>query len=398
MKIINREKYLNQLISIVGTPDIKVITGIRRCGKSELLLAFKRYLENDDNNNVIHINMNFEQNEHLTDRKVFSSYVRSLIKEGKKNILMVDEVQNIINFEKTFNSLHDERIFDIYLTGSNAFLLSSDLATLFTGRVYEIEVYPFSFKEYCEYFEEKDYQSAFSDYFEIGGFAGSYNYKSAIEKNNYLRKEVIETIIQKDITKKYNIRSKSIFKSLVDYLIDNISNLTNSKKISDFLTRNNNQITNKTIENYINYLTLAFVFYKCQRYDVKGKKYLCTNNKYYLVDTSLKSALLGSKSLDYGKRLENIVYIELLRRGYEVYVGKIYEKEVDFVVLKPNDRTYIQVCYDLENLETRKREVNSLLSIKDSYEKIIIARTKQPMAHIDGIKVYDIADWLMNEY
>ena len=285
------------------------------------------------------------------------------------------------------------------MTGSNAFLLSSDLATLFTGRTFTIEVFPFSFQEFLVYFDRDDTDQAFNDYLRIGGFAGSYLYHQIEQKYDYIQKDVYETIVTRDIVQKYKIRNKGLFENLTNYLIDNISNLTSSRNITNYLISNYDKVSHNTIINYIKYLCHAFVFYRVKRFDIKGKKYLATEQKYYLVDHSIKYATLGIKNQDLGSTLENIVYIELLRRGYEVYVGKLYKKEIDFVALKRNEQIYIQVSTFLEDENTIDREVTPLLKIKDAYPKIIIARTHQEMYTIQGIKVIDIADWLTsNKY
>lgn len=395
MKLIKREQYLNKLINVLGTPDIKVITGIRRSGKSKLLELFKKYIiENIENSNIIHINYNLPKYEDLKEYKKLINYVEDNYKENMKNFLFIDEVQMCEGFEKAINGFHAEEKFDIYITGSNAFLMSSDLATLFTGRTFEIEVYPFSFKEYQEYYKYQDIQEAFDKYVFEGGMSGSYLYKTQEEKYQYIR-EVFNTLIVRDIKQKYKIRNADIIQNLADYLMDNISNLTSPNNIANVLNSNNVSITDKTINNYIEYLCYAFAFYKVKRYDIKGKKYLSTQNKYYLADHSFRYALLGTSNMDYGRIYENIVAIELLRRGYEIYIGTLYQKEIDFVAKKQGKQIYIQVSDDISNETTFKREVNSLLKIQDAYPKVIIARTKHENYQYEGIEIMDIAKWLM---
>lgn len=296
-------------------------------------------------------------------------------------------------FEKAINGLHAEEKYDIYITGSNAFLLSSDLATLFTGRTFEIEVYPFSFKEYLEYYNYADIQNAFDNYTKEGGMSGSYVYKTQEEKYQYIS-EVFNTLIVRDIKQKYNIKNIDVLNNLNNYLIDNISNLTSSNNITNFLNSNKVNITDKTIKNYIDYLCNAFAFYKVKRYDIKGKKYLSTQDKYYLADHSFKYAILGTNNMDFGRTYENIVAIELLRRGYELYVGTMYQKEVDFVAKKRNENLYIQVSDNISDDITLKREATPLLQIRDAYPKIIIARTRHESYQYEGIQIYDIANWL----
>lgn len=394
MRIIKREAYLNKLIDVIGTPDIKVITGIRRSGKSKLLEEFKKYIEQTDKkSNIIHINYNLPKFEKVKTYDALVNYVESNFKKGMNNYLLVDEIQMCEDFEKAVNGFHAEEKYDIYITGSNAFLMSSDLATLFTGRTFKIEVYPFSFKEYLEYYRYKDIQEAFDNYVKEGGMAGSYLYKTMEDKYQYI-KDVFNTLVIRDIKQKYKIRNTDVIQNLTDYLMDNVSNLISAKNITRVLNTNNVSITDKTINNYIEYLCNAFAFYKIKRFDIKGKKYLTTQNKYYLADTSFRYAILGTKNMDYGRVYENIVAIELLRRGYEVYVGKLYQKEVDFVAKKQGKQLYIQVSDDISNEKTFKRETDTLLKIQDAHPKMIIARTKHETYQYEGIEIIDIANWL----
>ncbi|MCC7570124.1 ATP-binding protein, partial [Candidatus Micrarchaeota archaeon] len=329
MKIIDRPKYLSTLINVMDTPDIKVITGIRRCGKSQLLLALIDYIKKKNSSaNIIYINLQQLEFESLLEYHQLHEYVLSHYDRSVNNYLFVDEVQLCDGFEKAINSLHSQNILDIYITGSNAFLLSSDLATLFTGRTYTVEVFPFSFMEFLDYFDYKGIDEDFEEYVMTGGFAGSYLYKTVEEKYDYIKKDVYETIVTRDLVQKYKIRNKEVLNGLVAYMIDNISNLMSSNNVTHYLRENNYSITHKTIGNYINYLCNAFVFYRAKRYDLRGKKYLATENKFYLCDHSIKYAVLGTRNIDYGRMYENIVYIELLRRGYDVYIGKLYKKEI----------------------------------------------------------------------
>lgn len=395
MKLIKRN-YLNTLINVMGTPDIKVITGVRRSGKSKLLEVFKEYIKNNvENYNIIDINYNSLDFENIKEYHKLNNFVKERYVKGMKNFLLIDEVQMCEGFEKTINSLHTEEKYDIYITGSNAFLLSSDLATLFTGRTFEIEVYPFSFKEYIEYFKYEDIDEAFKKYVLEGGMSGSYLYNSIDKKYDYLN-NVYNTLIVRDIFERNNIKDPKLMSSLNDFLMDNISNRTSLRNISNSLnsSESNFETNHKTIGNYILYLCESFAFYKICRYDIKGKKYLNSDEKYYLSDHAFKYARLGTKNMDYGRTYENIVAIELLRRGYEVYTGVLYNKEVDFVVTKQNEKIYIQVSDNLDNEETLKRETEPLLQIKDAYPKVIIARTKHDDYQYEGIQIYDIANWL----
>lgn len=393
MKLIKRN-YLQELIEVMGTPDIKVITGVRRSGKSKLLEMFKKYInENVENANIININFNLVKFDNLREYHALNDYIQKNYIEAKRNFVLIDEVQMCDGFERTINSLHAEERYDIYITGSNAFLLSSDLATLFTGRTYEIEIYPFSFKEYLEYFKYKDIDEAFKNYVMEGGMSGSYVYTEYNQKYNYIN-DVYNALIVRDIQQKYNIQNIGLMDSLTEFMMDNISNLTSYRNIANKLNENNLNTNDKTIASYMKYLCDAFAFYKIRRYDIQGKKYLSTIDKYYLVDHTFKYARLGTKNINYGRVYENIVAIELLRRGYEVYVGTLYNKEIDFVAMKRNEKIYIQVSDNIDNDDTLKREVESLLQIKDAYPKVIIARTKHDDYQYEGIQIYDIANWL----
>ena len=313
MKLIERN-YLKELIDIMGTPDIKVITGVRRSGKSKLLEMFEKYINNNvDNANIISINYNKLKFDNLREYIALNNYVEENYVEGKKNFLLIDEVQMCDGFERTINSLHAEEKYDIYITGSNAFLLSSDLATLFTGRTYEIQVYPFSFKEYLKYFKYENIQDAFDKYVFEGGMSGSYVYDDNEKKYNYIN-EIYNALIIRDIQQKYKIQNTALMDSLTDFMMDNISNLTSYRSVANKLNENKVDTNDKTVGNYIKYLCDAFAFYKVRRYDIQGKQYLSSIDKYYLVDQTFKYAKLGTKNINYGRVYENIVAIELLRR------------------------------------------------------------------------------------
>lgn len=396
MKLIERKQYLNKLINVIGTPDIKVITGVRRSGKSKLLEAFKKYIiDQYPDANIIHINFNLAKYEELMDRHKLNSYIEDLYDEDKNNFVMIDEIQMCPDFELTINSLHASELYDIYITGSNAFLLSSDLATLFTGRTFEIKVFPFSFSEYLQYHNESDVYAAFDRYIYDGGMSGSYLYKDRESRYDYIE-DVFNTLILRDIRQKYKIRNTVLMDRIVEFLMDNVSNLTTSRNIADTLTSNKDKINHKTVSSYLEYLCNAFAFYKFSRYDIRGKKYLSANHKYYLSDHSFRYAKLGTKNMDFGRILENIVAIELLRRGYEVYVGVLYKKEIDFVAIKRNEKLYIQVSDNISEETTLEREVSPLLQIKDAYPKMLIARTRHDEYQYEGIRIVDIANWLAN--
>ena len=396
MKIIPRDKYLQRIIELNGTPDIKIITGIRRSGKSKLMQAYIEYLKSHvDNCNIIYIDYMDLAFEEIKEYHALHAYVEAQYQANKTNYLFVDEVQMCPQFELAINSLYAKEKYDIYLTGSNAFLLSADLATLFTGRYIEIHVFPFSFSEYCRYYEEtKDIDQLFEDYTIKGGLAGSYAYKTEKDRINYI-KEVYETIVTRDLVQKYALPDTLVLQRLSEFLMDNVSNLTSPNKVSQLLTANNTQTNHVTIGKYIKYLCNAFVFYDVKRYDIRGRKYLESSEKFYLCDTGIRYAILGSRNMDYGRMYENMVCIELLRRGYDVYVGKLYQKEIDFVVQKGDEKIYIQVSDNIAAPDTFERECRPLLQIRDAYPKMILARTRHPKYSYEGIDIYDIADWLL---
>ncbi|MCQ2748777.1 MAG: ATP-binding protein [Clostridia bacterium] len=399
MKTIYREKYMDKIIRVMGTRDIKVLTGIRRSGKSKLLEAFRDYIEsNIEDNNIIYINYALAKYEDLMEYHKLIDYVESKYLPAAKNFLLIDEVQMCDGFEKAINNFHAEEKYDIYITGSNAFLLSSDLATLFTGRTFSIEVYPFSFLEYQKYYNNafSNIDDAFDKYFYDGGLSGSYDYDSRTEKYKYLN-DIVNTSIIRDIKTKYKVRSVKTLENITDFLMQTISNQISPNKITNKLVSSGDSITNKTTSKYIDYLCNAFLFYRINRYDVKGKKILESLNKYYLCDHAFKYAKLGTVNMDVGYTYENIVAIELLRRGYELYTGNLYNGEIDFVAKKRDETLYIQVSDDIKDEKTYEREIKPLLQIKEGYKKIIIARTKQDTYISQGIEIYDIARWLCDD-
>lgn len=398
MKYLIRQNYLDKIIRLQNTPDIKVITGMRRSGKSILLKEFMDYIiKNNSNANIVFINFQDIEFEELLEYHNLHKYALDNFKEGMYNLLIIDEVQLCKKFELAINSLHSKNIFDIYITGSNAFLLSSDLATLFTGRTMSIEVFPFSFKEYLDYYNSNDdIDLMFNAYLKEGGMPGSLVYEDIVNKYNYLS-DVFNTVLLRDLINKYKIRNQNEIKKLSEYMMDNIGNILSPNNICNCLNNDKVNITRKTISKYLNYFENSFMFYKAKRYDIVGKKYLSNSDKYYLSDVGFRYAINGTRNLDYGRCLENIVYLELLRRSYEVYVGKLYTKEIDFVAIKQNEKIYIQVSEFIDNEKTFEREYAPLLSIKDAYPKMIIARTKIDTYDYNGILIFDIARWLLKK-
>ena len=395
MKIIERKDYLDRLIRLKNTPDIKIITGVRRSGKSELVRAYMEWIRTNEDTNIIYVDFADLKFDDLKTYKELYNFCEGQYIDGKTNVIIVDEVQMCEKFELAINSLYNSRKYDIYITGSNAFLLSSDLSTLFTGRFIEIPVYPFSFSEYCEYYGyDSNTANVLDSYVMNGGLAGAYVYSEKEDQASYI-KDVYTTIIKRDLVDKYGIKEEALLDSLTDYMMDNISNLTSASKISNIFKQNKVETNHITIGNYMKYLCSAFMFYKVKRYDIRGKKYLETSDKYFLSDLGFRYAMLGTRNMDYGRAYENIVALELLRRGYEIYVGKLYQKEIDFVAMKYNEKLYIQVSDNISDPDTLERELSPLRAIKDAYPKILIANTKHDDYDIEGIKVLDLTSWLM---
>lgn len=398
MKLVERKIYLEKLENLKDTLDIKVITGMRRSGKSVIVQQFiERIKRTDPRANVLYVDYTKLEFESLKDYLRLNSWAEQNRKDGVRNYLLIDEVQMCEGFEHAINSLHAGHNFDIYLTGSNAFLLSSDLATLFTGRAMVIEVFPFSFAEYRLYFGyEQRLDEAFDDYVRKGGLPGSYVYLAETERVENLL-ETYKTIVQRDLIQKYRLGNAAAMQCIGEFLMDNIGNITSPNNVSKGLAVKQVEPSHVTTGNYIRHLCHAFIFAECKRYDLKGAKYLESLSKYYLYDHGLRFAVLGNRYVDYGRLYENIVYIELRRRSYEVYVGKLYEKEVDFVASRGSERIYIQVSDDISNEKTLARELAPLGKIADAYSKILIARTHHDESVLNGIRIIDIARWLAGE-
>jgi len=394
MKLINRQTYIERLKSLRGKPDIKVITGVRRSGKSELMRSFIKCLRKEDpSGNIMYVDLMDIENEKLLEYHALYNYFSDRFREGVNNYVFIDEVQLCEHFEIAVNSLYNKRSYDIYVTGSNAFMLSSDLATLFTGRFIEVHVFPFSFAEFLSYTKEKDINKGFEKYTNLGGMPGTYIYNSERDRRDYIT-GVFDTIINRDLKQKYKLPDDTVLFKTADFLLDNISNITSTNNISNTLDSLNIKTNHVTIGSYVEYLCNAFLFYKIKRYDIRGKSILRSLEKYYAVDSGFRYARLGKRNMDYGRQYENMVALELLRRGYTVYVGKLYRKEIDFVAMDGEHKIYIQVSDDISAEETKKREITPLLSIKDAYPKVVMARTNHPAYDFEGIRVLDLPTWL----
>lgn len=400
MKMIIRDNYLKKLIGAKDTEFIKVITGVRRSGKSTLLLMFKDYLINNGvkEENIIYINFESALYDDIKNYKDLYNYVKEKVKKDMIYLLL-DEVQNVESWERAINSFKVDFKIDIYLTGSNAYLLSSELSTLLSGRYIEIKMYPLSFKEYLIFnnYDNKDLDDKFNEYLKYGGLPAI----TLIKDNNELvlsyLNDIYNTIVKKDIIDRNNIKDVALLENIIKYLSNNIGSSVSSTKISDYL--NSNKIVEKsnhqTIDNYLNMLEKSFIMYKANRTDIKSKALLKTLGKYYISDTGIRNIILGFRNIDEGHLLENAVYLELLRRGYRVNIGKSNDYEVNFVAENPNDIKYYQVTKSLLNEEVKMRELRSLESIADNYEKIILTMDKSINKDYNGIKIVNIIDWLL---
>ncbi|MEI8129681.1 MAG: ATP-binding protein [bacterium] len=398
--MLQRQEYLDKLIGFKDKQLIKVITGVRCCGKSTLFELFQDYLfkNNVDKTQIININFEDVDFEELTDYKKLHEYINSKLIKDKMNYIFLDEIQNVPSFQKAVDSLYIKKNVDLYITGSNAYFLSGELATLLSGRYVEIKMLPLSFKEFLSSFNDKtDLARKFRAYLENGSFP------YVLELNNdkkligdYLN-GIYNTVILKDVVARKKIIDISMLESIIKFMFDNVGNSTSAKKISDTMTSYGRKITSPTVENYLSALTNSFIFYRVNRYDVVGKQYLKTGEKYYAVDLGLKYFLLGAKKQDLGHNLENIVYLELLRRGYDVYIGKVGVNEVDFIAIKEGIREYYQVAQTVQAEETLARELKSLESIKDHYQKFLITMDEQPLTSHEGIKQINAIDWLLEE-
>lgn len=395
--MLKRDKYLDQLIEVKDLNLIKVITGVRRCGKSTLLLQYKDYLLDNGVNESNIIYMSFESAEwyEIENYKDLYNYIKSKY-HNTKVYLLLDEVQNVEDWEKAVNSLLVDINCDIYITGSNAYLLSSELTTLLAGRVYTINMYPFSFSEYLQInSNSQDKYQLFNDYLKFGGMPMLINMNDNERlKTNYLA-DIKDVVLKKDIIARNKIKDVVFLDNLLRYMSTVIGTLINPSSISDFMKKNGSNIDNETVDKYLKMIENAYFIYRVPRYELKGKQLLKTQGKYYFVDNGLKNVLAGFSSYDTGSSYENIVYMELLRRGYEVYVGKYNDLEIDFVAVSPNEKIYYQVTRSLLSEDVENREKKSLLAINDNYKKVILTMDMAYNKIIEGIEVKNIVDFLL---
>lgn len=396
--MIDRPNYINELIKFKDKDLIKIITGIRRCGKSTLMDLYKQYLLKNGINKkqIISINLEDLKYNFIENYMDLYNYITENLLEDKKNYVFIDEIQIIPEFQKVADSLYLNKNIDLYITGSNAKLLSSELSTLLAGRYIEIKMLPLSFKEFITTRESKDLETLYNEYISIGSFP----YATQLEEDEVSKylSSLFNDVIIKDVLIRKGITDELMLKSVATFTLDNIGNLLSSNNIANTMTSNGRLINVRTVEKYLEGFIESFFLYKAARYDIKGKQYLKSSGKYYVSDLGLRYFILGRKLGDRGHILENVIYLELLRRGYDVYVGKVDDYEVDFVAINSEGRIYVQVCETLKDNENKilKRELNSLQKISDNYGKIILTLDKIPRSNEEGIIVKNALEWLID--
>lgn len=405
--LINRPQYLNQLIQNKDVDLVKIVTGIRRCGKSSLLDLFHKYLTENGvpDAHIIHMNMESLRYRDLTNYLFFYDYVSKRISPDGKTYLIFDELQAVEHWEKAIESFRLDFDVDIYITGSNAYLLSTEFSTLLSGRYVEIRMLPLSFREFLDFYEfapNVSMEDKFQKYLQFGGMPILREYKFNEARSNQALEGIYSTVVLRDILQRNNGIDQAMLQKIMLFLCSNIGSITSPNSIGNVLANEGDiptvkvkNIAGKTVERYISMLRNAFVFFSVGRYDVKGKQLLKTLGKNYIIDLGFRNMLLGYRDADRGHILENIVFLELLRRDYRVYIGKIGETEIDFVAEKPNDKVYIQVTESMQSPETRERELRPLRMIPDNYEKIVLSMDRSFINSYDGIKSLNLIDWLL---
>ena len=406
-KLINRPEYLQQLIQNKDVDLVKIVTGIRRCGKSSLLDLFHQYLieNNVPDANVIHINLESLKYRNLTNYLAFYDYISSIIPAEGKVYLIFDELQMVEHWEKAIESFRIDFDVDIYITGSNAYLLSTEFSTVLSGRYVEIRMLPLSFKEFLTFYEfetEITIEEKFQKYLQFGGMPILREYQFNEARSNQALEGIYSTVVLRDVLQRNQQADQHTLQKIVLFLCSNIGSITSPNNIGNVLSdegdiqnKKEKSIAGKTVNRYISMLYNAFVFFPAKRYDVKGKQLLKTLGKNYIIDMGFRNMLLGYRDADRGHIIENIVFLELMRRDYRVYIGKVGDTEVDFVAEKPNDRLYIQVTESMQSQEVRERELRPLRMISDNYEKIILSMDRNYINSYDGIKALNLIDWLL---
>ena len=396
--VIIREEYLSKLKELKDKNIIKIVTGIRRCGKSTLLFQFKDWLidQGVTESQIIFVNFEDLEYEDLTDYRKLYAYIKERLHKGCKTYVFLDEIQNVYEFPKVLDSLQLHSDVDLYVTGSNAYMLSSEIATVISGRYIQIEMLPLSFKEYCT--AKGGVENTASKYLDYLS-SSSFPYVLELDANPNIVRDYLEsiynTIVIKDIMNRKQVSDSMMLQSVLRFIFDNIGNPLSTKKIADTMTSDGRKIDSKTIEKYLTALKESYIIYQSKRYDVKGKQYLKTLEKYYVVDIGLRYMLLGKRSMDAGHILENVVYLELLRRNYDVYVGKVDAFEVDFVAQNPDGNHYYQVALTVRDEDVLAREIRPLQMIHDDYPKVTLTLDDDPTRDIEGIKIMNARDWLL---
>lgn len=398
--IIQRKEYIDKLIAFKDKKLIKIVTGVRRCGKSTLLKLYQEWLKEQGvrDNQIISINFEDLDFEELTDYKKLHTYIKGKMIPNKQHYVFLDEIQNVKDFPKVIDSLYIRDDVDMYVTGSNAYMLSSEIATIISGRYVQIEMLPLSFKEYMESTgSSKDRGVKFMEYLEGSSFPYALELKDQPKELRDYLESIYNTIVIKDVVTRKGISDTLRLKSVLRFVFDNIGNVISPKKIADTMTSDGRKIDSKTVEKYLEALMESYIIYQAKRYNIRGKEYLKTLEKYYVVDIGLRLMLLGSKGGDMGRVLENVVYLELLRRGYDVYVGKVDDCEVDFVVNDNVGTAYYQVALTVRDPQTLERELRSLQLIKDHHPKYLLTLDDDPKTHHEGIIQINVRDWLLDK-
>jgi len=406
--MVERKEYLNKLMSWKDDKVIKVVTGIRRCGKSTLLEQFQTLLLKSgvEASGIISINFEELEYEELLDYKKLYAYIKERLDPSRKNYVFLDEIQRVDSYEKVVDSLYVKDYIDIYITGSNSYMLSGDLATLLTGRYVEIKMLPFSFREFCEIIG-KDSDEVLSEYMKVGGLPYAVTMDRKAEKLNTYLEGIYNTVIVKDIEERQSRKEKdpskrkvtdiALLKNIAKFLSSVVGSPVSVRSVTDYLISNGRKVSPNTVDDYMEALCEAFIFYEAERFDIVGKELLKSNRKLYIVDLGLKNHILPKRKYDLGFGIENIVYFELLRRGYQVNIGKLGDTEVDFVARKNDEIIYYQVTADMTAEETFEREMKPLKLIKDNYEKVVLTLDRFTLGNYEGIKVINVVDWLLGK-
>lgn len=394
-----REFYLNQIVKFKDTDFIKVLTGVRRSGKSVLMMLYKEYLEKNgvSNDNIIYMNFeDFTYQTITTDEKFRSAIQERLPNNSNKIYFLFDEIQAVENWQKVVNGLRVSFDSDITITGSNADMLSGELATLISGRYIEIPIYPLSFREFLSVKEidrnSRQVDRAYSEYEKYGGFPSVV--LANVELKDTILSGIFDTIVLNDVALRSGIKDAEVLKALIGFLADNVGQLVNASKIANTLKSEGINTSVHTINRYLNLLEAGYLFYRVQQYDIRGREYLRTNGKYFIVDSGMRRNAVGRKAGNYSNRLENVVFMELLRRGYTVDVGRLADKEIDFIAKKLDETMYVQVSYELPN---NTHETDNLNNIKDNYKKVLVTGRYYEVEQIDGISIKYIVDWLLED-